>query len=179
VTVTRKVEAEEERETVDIPAFDAVCAFDRLKELQYPGEPAFTCAQAIVVKPVEGFYFRHRSDFCGSVLVSQEAVNWLLTFPIDRKQDGRYVPWMRVVRPDGNDVFYTFDSVVSAVSPGAPVHAVPLLDNLRFLSPQPGDKLVVIRAGNCCWDENEDAVFILPEDVIGMETVPESEVRVL
>lgn len=178
VTVTWKVEAGEEYGTVDIPAFDAVCAFDRLKELQYPGEPAFTCAQAIVVKPVEGFYFRHRSDFCGSVLVSQEAVDWLLTFPIDRKQDGRYVPLTRVVRPEGDDVFFCFSSAIRAARAGTPVQAVPDMDSLRFLSPETRDNLVVLRASDWHRDERGHTVFIRPQNLIEEETIFASGVRV-
>ena len=75
-------------------------------------------------------------------------------------------------------MFYTFASFASAASDGVPVHAVPDLDSLKFLSPQPGDKLVVIRAGDWRWDERRNTVFILPEDVIELETVSGSEVRV-
>jgi hypothetical protein len=76
-------------------------------------------------------------------------------------------------------MFYTFASFASAASDGAPVQAVPKLESLKFLSSQPEDKLAVIRVRDWRWDEQQNTVFILPEDVIEVETVSESEVRVL
>ena len=169
-----------EWETVDVPGFEAVCTFRNLDELQSTDEPMFSYAQAVCVSEIEDWDFRG-IDF-SSVLVSHEAVRWVLCFPLGKRnwefrgQDGHYVPQTQSVPPDGDDIFYTF---ASSASPGAPVHAVPDLDSLKFLSPQPGDKLVVIRAGNWRWDERRDTVFILPEDVIELETVSGSEVRVL
>jgi hypothetical protein len=180
VTVTGKVEAEEEYETVDIPAFEAVWTFDCLKELHsYHGERAFRYAQALVITPVEGFYFRHWSDFCGSVLVSQKAVDWFFTFPIDRKQDGRYVPRTRLVQPHRDDVFFCLSSAISAARAGTPVQAVPDMDSLKFLPPRSGDHLVVLRASDWRWDEGRHTVLIRPQDLIEEDTIFDSEVRIL
>jgi hypothetical protein len=165
-------------ETRDVPGFEAVCTFRRLDELLAAGEPAFTYAQAVCVSEVEDYDSRG-IDFV-SVLVSHEAVRWVLCFPLVQHWDenpraNEYAPRTNSVPPDGDDMFYTF---ASTASPGAPVQAVPDLDSLKFLSPQPGDKLVVIRASDWHWDKQRDTVFILPEDVIEVETVSGSEVRV-
>jgi hypothetical protein len=167
-------------ETVDVPGFEAVCTFRSLNQLQSTDEPMFSYAQAVCVSEIEDWDFRGM-DF-SSVLVSHQAVRWVLCFPVgerdweSRAQDGDYVPQTQSVPPDGDDIFYTF---ASAFAPGAPVHAVPDLDNLKFLSPRPGDKLAVVRASDWQWDDRRDTVFIPPEELIGAETVSESEVRVL
>jgi len=173
---TAQVE-KENHETIDVPGFEAVWMFQHLEELQAGDESAFTYAQAVAVSEIEDWHFRGVNF--ASVLVSHEAVRWVLCFPVIQEDGVHYALQTRTISPDGDDVFYTFDSVASAASPGAPVHAVPVLDNLRFLSPQPGDKLMVIRAGDCRWDENDDTVFILPEDVLEVEIIFASEVRVL
>jgi len=176
---TAEVE-EDNYETVDVPGFEAVCTFRNLDELQSVDEPMFSYAQAVCVSEIEDWDFRG-IDF-SSVLVSHEAVRWVLCFPVGERdwdtcgRDGHYVPQTQSVPPDGDDVFYSF---ASAASPGAPVQAVPYLDSLKFLSPQPGDKLVVLRASDWNWDDRRNTVFIPPEEVIEVETVPESEVRVL
>ena len=167
-------------ETVDVPGFEAVCTFRSLNELQSTDEPMFSYAQAVCVSEIEDWDFRGM-EF-SSVLVLPEAVRWVLCFPVGERdwescaQDGHYVPQTQSVPPDGDDIFYTF---ASAVSPGAPVHAVPDLDSLKFLSPRPGDKLAVVRASDWQWDDRQDTVFIPPEELIEAETVSESEVRVL
>jgi len=169
-----------EWETVDVPGFEAVCTFRNLDELRSTDEPMFSYAQAVCVSEIEDWDFRG-VDF-SSVLVSHEAVRWVLCFPVgerdweSRAQDGDYVPQTQSVPPDGDDIFYTF---ASAFAPGAPVHAVPDLDSLKFLSPRPGDKLAVVRASDWQWDDRRDTVFIPPEELIEAETVSESEVRVL
>ena len=126
---------------IDFLGFEAVRTFDCLKELQYPGELTFTYAQALIVTPVKYGDVRHwergYSDFRGYVFVAQRAVDWLLCFPVEQRQDGQYVPWKRRLSPDDDDVFYTFSS---AAPSGAPIHPVLYLDDLRLLSPQPGDK---------------------------------------
>jgi len=67
----------------------------------------------------------------------------------------------------------------SPASSKTPIQAVPHLDDLKFLSPRPGDKLAVVRASNWQWDDRRDTAYILPQDVIEVEIVSESEVRVL
>jgi hypothetical protein len=167
-------------ETVDVPGFEAVCTFRNLDELQSTDEPMFSYAQAVCVSKIQDWDFRGM-DF-SSVLVSHEAVRWVLCFPVGERDwdsrglDGHYVPQTQSVPPDGDDIFYSF---ASAVSPGAPVHAVPNLDNLKFLSPRPGDKLAVVRASDWQWDDRRDTAYILPQDVIEVETVSKSEVRLL
>jgi len=158
---------------VDVPGFEAVCTFQRLYELQAADEPAFTYAQAVCVSEVEDYDFRGEDSAC--VLVSHEAVRWVLCFPVG-KRDGEYVPQTQSVPPDGVDIFYTFSSTAPS---GAPIHPVLHLDDLRLLSPQPGDKLVVVRASHWCLDEHQDTVLILSEDVLEVEIIPASEVRVL
>jgi hypothetical protein len=176
---TAEVE-EENYETVNVPGFEAVCTFRRLDQLQATDEPAFSYTQAVCVTDVEDWDFRG-GEFA-SVLVLPEAVRWVLCFPLGKRdwesrgRDGHYVPQTQSVPPDGDDIFYTF---ASAFAPGAPVHAVPDLDNLKFLSPRPGDKLAVVRASDWQWDDRRDTVFIPPEELIEAETISESEVRVL
>jgi len=92
-----EVEAEVKKlKGIDFPGFQAVCKFDHLKELQYRCELDFTCAQALVATPVEYGDFRCRergySDFPGYPFVAQRAVDWLVCFPLDKRQDGQYIP---------------------------------------------------------------------------------------
>jgi len=178
---TAEEEKYKEFEMVSMRRFEAVRKFRRLNEVLPDGERAFTHAQAVCVSEVENYYFRGVD--LASVLVSHEAVRWILCFPLVRQWDVHYDPRMseyaprtHAVPPDGDDVFYTF---ASATSPGAPVQAVPYLDSLKFLSPQPADKLVVLRASDWNWDDRRNTVFIPPEELIEVETIPESEVRVL
>jgi len=178
---TAEVEGEDYR-TVDVPGFEAVCAFSRLDQLQATDEPAFTHAQAIAVTDIEDWDFRG-GEFA-SVLVLPEAVRWILCFPVQdrdwqtRGRDGKYVPKTKATPPDGDDVFYTFASLASAALFRASVQAVPSLDDLKFLSPQAGDKLVVIRAKDWCWDEERNTVYIQPWDIAEIEFVVDSDVRV-
>jgi len=170
-------------ETVDVPGFEAVCTFRRLDQLQATDEPAFSYAQAVCVTDVEDWDFRG-GEFA-SVLVLPEAVRWVLCFPVGERdwescaQDGHYVPQTQSVPPDGDDIFYTFASAASSASSKTPIQAVPHLDDLKFLSPRPGDKLAVVRASDWQWDDRRDTVFIPPEELIEAETISESEVRVL
>jgi len=179
-------EVDEETEKlkgIDFPGFEAVRTFDCLKELQYPGELTFTYAQVLIVTPVEYGDFRHwergYSDFRGYVFVAQRAVDWLLCFPVDQRQDGQYVPWKRRLPPDDDDVFFCLSGTIrSAARTGAPIRAVPHLDKLKFLSPRPGGELALVRASEWCWDEKRDTVSILLQDVIEDDTIFASEVRI-
>jgi len=178
---TAEVEGGDYR-TVDVPGFEAVCAFSRLDQLQATDEPAFTHAQAIAVTDIEDWDFRG-GEFA-SVLVLPEAVRWILCFPVQerdwetRGRDGKYVPKTKATPPDGDDVFYTFASLASAALFRASVQAVPSLDDLKFLSPQAGDKLVVIRAKDWHWDDRRETAFILPWEISKIEFVVDSDVRV-
>ena len=170
-------------ETVDVPGFEAVCTFRNLDELQSTDEPMFSYAQAVCVSKIQDWDFRGM-DF-SSVLVSHEAVRWVLCFPVGERDwdtcglDGHYVPQTQSVPPDGDDIFYTFASAASSASSKTPIQAVPHLDDLKFLSPRPGDKLAVVRASDWQWDDRRDTVFIPPEELIEAEIISESEVRVL
>jgi len=171
-------------ETVDVPGFEAVCTFRNLDELQSTDEPMFSYAQAVCVSEIKDWHFRGDEEF-SSVLVSHEAVRWVLCFPVGERDwdtcglDGHYVPQTQSVPPDGDDIFYTFASAASSASSKTPIQAVPHLDDLKFLSPRPGDKLAVVRASNWQWDDRRDTVFIPPEELIEAEIISESEVRVL
>jgi hypothetical protein len=52
------------------------------------------------------------------------------------------------------------------------------LDSLKFLSPQPGAKLALVRAKDWEWDAGRNAVLIQPQDVAEIEIVLDSEVLV-
>jgi len=170
-----EVEGEDYR-TIDVPGFEAVCAFSRLDQLQATDEPAFTHAQAICVTEIEDWDFRG-GEFA-SVLVLPEAVRWILCFPVTLEDGVHYALQTRAIEPDGDNVFYTFASLASAALFRASVQAVPSLDDLKFLSPQAGDKLVVIRAKDWSWDEGRNTVYIQPWDISGIEFVVDSDVRV-
>ena len=166
---TAEVEEEDYR-TIDVPGFEAVCAFSRLDQLQATDEPAFTHAQAIAVADVEDWDFRG-GEFA-SVLALPEAVRWILCFPV--VYDGvRYALETSEISPDGDDVFFYFTGTVSF---GTPIRAVPSLDDLKFLSPLPQSKLALVRAKDWRWDG--EAVLIAPQDVLELEIVLDSEVRV-
>ena len=172
---TAEVEGEDYR-TVDVPGFEAVCAFSRLDQLQATDEPAFTHAQAICVTEIEDWDFRG-GEFA-SVLVLPEAVRWILCFPVTLEDGVHYALQTRAIEPDGDDVFYTFASLASAALFRASVQAVPDLDTLKSLTPQPGDKLTVIRAKDWSWDEGRNTVYIQPWDIAKIEFVVDSDVRV-
>jgi len=170
-----EVEGEDYR-TIDVPGFEAVCAFSRLDQLQATDEPAFTHAQAIAVADVEDWDFRG-GEFA-SVLALPEAVRWILCFPVACEDGVHYALQTRAIEPDGDDVFYTFASLASAALFRASVQAVPDLDSLKFLTPQAGDKLVVIRAKDWSWDDRRETAFIQPWDIAEIEFVVDSDVRV-
>jgi len=52
---------------------------------------------------------------------AEEAVRWVLCFPV-RRLKTRYAPQTKAVMPDGEDVFYTFSSVVTN-DPSQNVHS--------------------------------------------------------
>jgi len=135
--------------------------------------PDFLYAQAVCVAGVEDYGFRD-GDF-DSVLVHPGAVRWVLCFPV-RKLKTRYALQTRAVSLDGENVFYFF---TGNTPNGTPIRAVPDLAGLRCLSPCPGTQLALVRAKNWRWDEKRDTVSIRPQDVLEMEIVLDSEVRVL
>ena len=162
--------------TVDVPGFEAVFSFHSLGQLHLSvDEPTFSWAQAVCVSRIKDWHFRGDEEF-SSVLVSHETVRWVLCFPVVDENGLGYALQTHTLPPDDDDIFYTF---VSAALPRAPVHAVPDLDNLKFLSPCPGDKLVVVRARDWEWDGLFNTAYIPPQDVIEVEIVSRSEVRVL
>jgi hypothetical protein len=180
-------EVEDDEDAEEVPGFEAVYTFRRLEGLQYrPSSSSFwrpfSHAQAICVTAIEDWDFPGKD--LASVLVSHEAVRWVLCFRVSwgdirRQCDSRandYAPWFNTVCSEGNDVFYTFSSFVQ---PDALVQSVSYLDNLSFLSPQDKDKLVVIRARDWTWEERGDIAFIHSQDIIEQETISDSEVRVL
>jgi hypothetical protein len=172
---TAEVEGEDYR-TVDVPGFEAVCAFSRLDQLQATDEPAFTHAQAICVTEIEDWDFRG-GEFA-SVLVLPEAVRWVLCFPVACGDGVHYALQTRAIELDGDNVFYTFASLASAALFSASVQAVPDLDSLKFLTTQPGDKLTVIHAKDWSWDEGRNTVYIQPWDIPKIEFVVASDVSV-
>jgi len=170
-----EVEGEDYR-TIDVPGFEAVCAFSRLDQLQATDEPAFTHVQAICVTEIEDWDFRG-GEFA-SVLALPEAVRWVLCFPVTCEDGVHYALRTQSLPSDGDDVFYTFASLASAALFRASVQAVPDLDTLKSLTPQPGDKLTVIRAKDWSWDEGRNTVYIQPWDIAEIEFVVDSDVRV-
>jgi hypothetical protein len=166
---TAEVE-EEDCRTIDVPGFEAACAFRHLDQLQATDEPAFTHAQAICVTDVEDWDFRG-GEFA-SVLVLPEAVRWILCFPVTR-QGVRYALQTEDISPDGDDVFFYF---TGSTPTGTPIRAVSSLDDLKFLSPLPQSKLALVRARDWRWDG--EAVLIAPQDVLELEIILDSEVRV-
>ena len=167
-----EVEGEDYR-TIDVPGFEAVCAFRRLDELQATDEPAFTHVQAVCVTDVEDWDFRG-GDF-SSVLALPEAVRWVLCFPVVCVGGVHYAPETSEISPDGDDVFFYF---TGSTPNGTPIRAVPDLDSLKFLSPQPGAKLALVRAKDWEWDAGRNTVLIQPQDVAEIEIVLDSEVLV-
>jgi hypothetical protein len=172
-TLPQNAEVEEEDyRTIDVPGFEAVCAFRRLDELQATDEPAFTHAQAIAVTEIEDWDFRG-GDF-SSVLVLPEAVRWILCFPVTQ-QGVHYAPETSEISPDGDDVFFYFTGTTPS---GTPIRAVPDLNSLSFLTPCPGAKLALVRAKDWEWDAKRNTVLIQPHDVAEIEIVLDSEVLV-
>jgi hypothetical protein len=173
-------QARERREATEIPGFEAVYTFNRLGGLHImpPSssiwEP-FTHAQAVCVTEFKDCNFPGE-DFA-SVLVLPEAARWVLCFPVCKVKT-RYAPQTKAVALGGEDVFYTFSSLVLGDSPEMAVQAVPDLDSLHFLSPHRGDKLAVIRAKRWDWDDREDTVFVWRWDITEVEFISGSEVRI-
>ena len=167
-----EVEGEDYR-TIDVPGFEAVCAFSRLDQLQATDEPAFTHAQAIAVTDIEDWDFRG-GEFA-SVLVLPEAVRWVLCFPVACEDGVRYALETSEISPDGDDVFFFFSG---STPNGTPIQAVSDLGFLGLLSPQPGAKLVLVRAKDWEWGDKPQLVTIQPQNVAEIEIVLDSEVRV-
>jgi len=173
-------QAQERREATEIPGFEAVYTFNRLGGLHTmpPSSPPwspFTHAQAVCVAAVKDWNFPGE-DFA-SVLVSPEDARWVLCFPV-RRVKTRYTPQTKAVALGGEDVFYTFSSLVLGDSPEMVVQAVPDLDSLHFLSPHRADKLAVIRAKDWDWDDKENIVFVRRWDITEVEFISGSEVRI-
>ena len=174
---------------LDGPGFEAVCAFGTLEELQGVYDPDFTHAQAVCVTDcaeVEEIYVVEEGEGakehdCPGWLYSlarvfPEEARWVLCFPVVRRLSGKYVPETKTIQPDGDDVFYFF----TGTTPNrTPIRAVPDLDGLKFLSPRSGVKLALVRAKDWHWDAGRNATLIYPQDVLEMEIVLDSEVRVL
>ena len=156
------------------PEFEAVWSFDCL-ELMQDDAYDFTYSQAFCVTKVE--YYGFRNGDSASVLVHPDAVRWILCFPIVRR-DEKYVPEANAIKPDDDDVFWTFSSAAKAAPDRPPVRAVPHMDNLSFLSPQHGDNLALVRASKWHWNKSRHTVSIRPQDIAEMELILDSEVHV-
>ena len=156
------------------PEFEAVWSFDCL-ELMQDDAYDFTYSQAVCVTKVE--YYGFRNGESASVLVPPDAVRWILCFPIVRR-DEKYVPETNAIKPDDDDVFWTFSSATKSAPDGPPVRAVPHMDNLSFLSPQHRDNLALVRASKWRWNKSRHTVSIRPQDIAEMELILDSEVRV-
>ena len=157
----------------DVHAFEAYRTFWHLNELQDAGEPAFTYAQAVVVSRVARWVFQGASY--ASVIVHPDDIEWILCFPVVRTCGSEYYSLQtEEIHPDGEDVFFFFSG---STPTGTPIRAVPYLDDLKFLSPRDGVKLVLVRAKDWEWDEGRNTVLIQPQDVAEIEIVLDSEVR--
>jgi hypothetical protein len=168
---------------MDAPGFEAVCSFGALEQLQGVYAPDFTHAQAVCVTEVEEeevFEVVEEYDSPGwyysLARVLPEAARWVLCFSVVQRLSGKYVLETNTIQPNGDDVFYCF---TGATPNGTPVRAVPDFDRLKFLPPRSGAKLALVRAGDWHWDEKRDTVSIRPQDMLEMEIVLDSEVRVL
>jgi hypothetical protein len=166
--------------------FEAALRFSAIEELHSVYDPAFSYVQ--VVRFTDG---ELRPSSCAALVCAvpahEEAVDWILCFPVatentedddDGERGRRYVLQTYTVAPDGDDMLYTFSSIVGDASTGYPFQAAPSLEGLRHLSPQHLDSLVVLRASGWRWDKQRDTALVLLEDVIEMETIFGSEARV-
>ena len=147
--------------------FEAVFHLEDLDELLLRYDSSFRYAQTICAAygPIQRWS-------ANIVFVPYKAVRWMLCFPVE-KCGRRYVPVMYVLPPGGDDIFYYFTGTTPS---GTPIRAVSSLDDLKFLSPLPQSKLALVRAKDWRWDG--EAVLIAPQDVLELEIVLDSEVRV-
>ena len=153
--------------------FEGTMTLDSLKLMQEDG-PDFRFVQAVCVSKVESHRFRDGDWF--SVLAHPAAVRWILFFRAVRWED-EYFPKTDTIDPSRRDVFFCFSSTISSARDGTPVQAVPYLEKLHLLSPQPGDRLVLLRT-NKRYDRRGRSVLIRPGSVLEVETVFASEVYV-
>jgi hypothetical protein len=91
--------------------------------------------------------------------------------------EGEYFPETDTIDPSGSDVFFCFSSTISSARDGTPVRAVPYLEKLHLLSPQPGDRLVLLPT-NKRYDRRGRPILIRPGSALEVETVFASEVYV-
>jgi hypothetical protein len=151
----------------DVLGFEAVFHLSDLDELY--GDAPFRHVQmpCASYKPMQCWS-------ASTVFVPYKAVRWMLCFPVE-KQGRRYVPVTYVIPPDGDDVFYYF---TGTTPDGTPVRAVPYLDGLKLLSLSAGSKLALIRASRWRWNKGRNVASIHPEDILEIETIRDSRVRV-
>jgi len=160
--------------------FEGTTTLDTLKLVQEDRHD-FRFVHAVAVSKVEMHYFRDGEYF--SVLAHPDAVRWILFFPAVRWGD-EYFPETETIDPSDSDVFFSFRSAISSATSSAtdakPIRAVPCLERLNLLSPQPGDGLALVRVKNPrqSWRKRGYSVLILPKSVLEVETVSGSEVYV-
>ena len=151
----------------DVLGFEAVFHLSDLDELY--GDPPFRHVQMLCAsyKPMQCWS-------ASTVFVPYKAVRWMLCFPAE-KQGRRYVPVTYVIPPDGDDVFYYF---TDTTQDGKLIRAVSSLNDLKFLSPSAASQLAIICANNWRWNKGRNTVLIRPQDVLEVEVVRYSRVRV-
>jgi hypothetical protein len=147
--------------------FEAVFHLSDLDKLPGECDPSYVQALCARYKPIQCWS-------ADTVFVPYEAVRWMLCFPAE-KQGRRYVPVMYVLPPSGDDIFYYFTGVTPD---GAPIRAVSCLDDLKFLSPSAASQLALVRVQNWRWTKGRNTVLIRPQDVLEVEAVRYSKVRV-
>ena len=174
---------------IRFPGFAAVSTLDRLELMQGDSDSDFPYAQAIAVSKTEGYGFYDEDS--GSVLAYSDAVHWVLCFPVVRQPNGKYISKtskISVVGPSiprdsrtliGDRVFFCFSSAINDTPDEKPILATPYLSRLGFLSPQPGDKLTLVRASRWRAFFTRGTVSIKPKYLLDTETVSDSEVYVL
>jgi len=177
--------------------FNAVSLPVHLDRMQGDSPLDYPYAQAIAFLATEGYRI-YDDDF---IFVYSDAVRWVLCFPVARrKMTEKYDLQTNTIDPcdvrdscgnpvffieiiarrlsHGDRAFFCFSSATNALSDGKPVRAAVGLCSLILLSPQPGDKLALVRAKAWEWDEGRNTALIQPQDVGEIEIVLDSEVRV-
>ena len=88
---------------------------------------------------------------------------------------GKYVLETNTIQPDGDGVFFFFTGPMVI---GTPAQVVPSLNGLSLVLPRPGDKLAMVRAKNWRWDEKQNTFFVPRRDILEIEIIHDSEVRI-
>jgi hypothetical protein len=177
--------------------FNAVLSLVHLDRMQGYSVLDYSYAQAIAFLETEGYRI-YDDDF---VFVYSDAVRWVLCFPVARrKTTEKYDLQTNTIDPcvvrdscgnpvflelitrrlsRGDRAFFCFSSATNALSDGKSVRAAESLGSLILLSPQPEDKLALVRAKEWEWDEKRQTALIQPQDVAEIELILDSEVHTL